>query len=117
MFVGVDGNSITRFRCTGQIGTVSMPCGRYSLSCPVEANLVRYDAVGPLRTESTSSFDAKFCVFFVGEALCVFWNERVELWKGSGGRRRGSRRVVNARAEEPVKRSKSLLSFYYFSGT
>ena len=74
----------------------------YNLSCPVEANLVRSDAVGPLRTESTSSFDAKFCVFFVGEPLCVFWNESVELWKGSGGRRRGGRRVASARAEEAL---------------
>jgi hypothetical protein len=60
---------------------------------------------------------AKFCFSVVVGALCVFWNESIELWKGSGGRRRGSRRVVNARAEEPVKRSRSFLAFCSFSGT
>ena len=117
MSIGVDGNSIARFRYTGQIWTVSMPWGRYNLSCPVEANLVRSDAVWPLRTGSTFSIVAKFRAFIVVEALDVFWNESIELWKGSGGRRRGSRRVANARAEEPVKRSRSFLSFYSFSGT
>ena len=66
---------------------------------------------GPYELGRLSRSMLNFVFFIVVEALGVFWNESIELWKGSGGRRRGSRRVVSARAEEDSKRSISFLSF------